>query len=262
MNSVGKMRASTINKPEELHAKGFISDAQLKAVLSKDSQQISEANEEALALYTLDDFSEQNPMTSGQTDTVKNAQGLSKTQETANADLVTRLESHDYKVISGLPGQPECMVISLLKNLIGGRKPDLEKLYKVYQQCDQKLKTTSVNKLDGSNSEESKTDSTEESDTIVDSSDNDADNIPLSNYPKKSKPVSHASNVEDLLAKLSETKTFGSSDMYVMLYKPNLKGEHVACTIGTPRDNKTEVVLIHCGDRFDAALGLPIPTTV
>ena len=258
MNSVGKTRASTINKPgephaKELHAKGFISDAQLKAVLSKDSQEISKANEEALALYTLDDFSEQNPMTSGQTDTVKNAQALSKTQETANADLVTDLKNRDYKVINGLPEQPECMVISLLKNLIEGRKPDLKKLYEAHQQCDQKLKTTSVNKLDGSNSEDSKTDSTEESDNIVDSSDNDADNIPLSNYPKKSKTVSHASNVENLLAKLSETKTFGSSGMYVTLCKPNLKGEHVACTIGTPGDNKTEIVLIHCGDRFDAS---------
>jgi len=269
MHPVGKIRASTINKPEEphakeLHAKGFISDAQLKAVLSKDSQEISKANEEALALYiyTLDDFSEQNPMTSGQTDTVKNAQGLSKEQKKANADLVITLKNKGYEVVSGLPRQQESIVISLLKNLTEGHKPDLRKLYEAHQQCDQKLKTTSASNLDGSDSEDSETDSTEESDTIVDSSDNDADNIPLSNYPKKSKPVSHASNVEDLLAKLSETKTFGSSDMYVMLYKPNLKGEHVACTIGTPRDNKTEVVLIHCGDRFDAALGLPIPTTV
>ena len=85
MHPVGKIRASTINKPEEphakeLHAKGFISDAQLKAVLSKDSQEISKANEEALALYiyTLDDFSEQNPMTSGQTTPAKMLKGYQK----------------------------------------------------------------------------------------------------------------------------------------------------------------------------------------
>lgn len=262
MNSVGKTRASTISKPEELHEKGFISDAQLKAVLSKDSQEISKANEEALALYILDDFSKQNPMTSGQTDTVKNAQALSKKQATANANLVTDLKNQDYKFVCGLPGQQECMVISLLENLTVGQKPDLKKLYEAHQQCDQKRKTTLASSLDDSNSEDSKTDSTEESDTIVDSSDNDADNIPLSNYPKKSKPVSHAANVEDLLAKLSETKTFGSSGMYVMLYKPNLKGEHVVYTIGARGDNKTEIVLIHCGDRFDAAFGLSIPTTV
>lgn len=267
MNSVGKPRVPNvpiISKPEELHAKGFISDAQLEAALSKDSKKIQEANRKALALYTLDDFCKQNPMTSGQTDTIKNAKGLSTNQGKANATLVKNLEEN-YDVISGLPGQKECMIISVLNLLTDGKKPDLAKLYEAHQQCAQVLKTTSISSLDGSDSEDSEdseTDSTEESDTIVASSDNDEDNIPLANYPKKSKTLSHAAEVEELLVKLLESKTFGSSDMYVKLYKPNLRGKHVTYTLGVQEDNKKEIVLIHNGDRFDAAIQRSITTTV
>jgi len=267
MNSVGKTRVPIISKPEELHAKGFISDAQLAAASSKDSKKISKANMEALALYTLEDFGNQNPMTSNQTDTIKNAKGLSsrqtplngekqsEKQESAITDLIKGLETDGYTVVAGLPGQTDCMIISALKSFGGDNKPDLKNLYSTHRQCEQRLKSSSTTNMDG-------TEDTEGSDTIVASSDNDDDNIPVKNDPKKAETVSHAAEVEALLVKLTESKSFKASDMYVTLYKLNLNGERVTYTIGTPGTGKSEIILIHCGDHFDAAMKLSTSTTV
>lgn len=265
MKSVSGPRVPIISKPKELHAKGFISDAQFKAALSKDSKEISKANAEVLALHTLEDFCDQNPMTPIQADTVKNAKGLArgqtplngekqtKEQEKANADLVTDLKKDDYRVVRGLPGKNECMIISSLTNFLIGKQPDFQSLYTAHQQSE-KLKANPTSNMDGTESDE--VDSTADSDVIVTSSDDDADNIPFNHLPKKTKPISHAAQVEALLTQLPESKVFCSSNMYVRLLKPNLEGKHVSYTIGNPGENKTEIILIHYGNRIDAAIGL------
>lgn len=261
-----------IRKPEELHAKGFISDAQLEAALSKDWEKTGKADDEVLALYTLEAYSAQNPMTSNQTDAIKNAKRLSgrqkplndekqsKEQEEANAQLVTRLKDNHYQLVNGLPGEDKCMIISALKSFANEEQPNLPTLYTTYQQCGNKPKANLTSNMDGT--KDDGIDITEESDVIVASSDGDADNIPLNNHPKKTKTVSHATQVESLLAELPKSKTFSSSNMYVTLYKPNLEGEHIICTIGNPGENKTQIILIHYGDRIDAAIGLSRPKKV
>lgn len=255
-----------IRKPEELHAKGFISDAQLDAALANDSEKLGKADDDVLALYTLKIHSDQNPMTSDQTDAIKNAKGLASQQrpsddekqsdgrKKANAELVKTLEDNDYHVVNGLPGKDECMIVSALKSFANEKHPDLQTLFKTHQQCANKLKANSTSNMDGA--EDVGTNSTEESDVIVADSDDDADNILLKNYLKKNRTVSHAEQVEALLAKLPESKAFRSSNIYVTLYKPNLEGKHVNCTIGNPGENKTQIILIDYGDRIDAAIGL------
>jgi hypothetical protein len=269
MNSVNKTRIPNvpiIRKPEELHAKGFISDAQLEAALGKDREKIGKADDEVLAIYTLEAYSAQNPMTSNQTDAIKNVKGLasrqtpsndekqSQEQKEANAKLVTHLKDNNYKVVNGLTGKDECMIFSVFKTFANEKQPDLQTLYKAHQQCVNKPKANSNSNMEGT--EDGETDSTGESDVIVASSDDDADNIPLNSHLKKTRTASHAAQIEELLAKLPESKAFNSSDMYVTLYKPNLEGKHVSCTIGNPGENKTHVILIHHGDRIDAAIGL------
>ena len=125
MNPLNKNRVPNvpiITKPQELHAKGFISDAQLDAALANDREKLGKADDEVLALYTLEAYSAQNPMTSNQTDAIKNVKGLasrqkpsndeehSKKQKEANAELVTHLEDNNYRVVNGLPGKDECMI--------------------------------------------------------------------------------------------------------------------------------------------------------
>jgi hypothetical protein len=266
MKSLSGPRVPIISRPEELHAKGFISNAQLDAALSKDSKEISKANAEVLALHTLEDFCDQNPMTPIQADTVKSAKGLArgqtplngekqtKEQEKANADLVTHFEKEGYKVVRGLVGKNECMIISSLKSFVLGKQPDFQSLYTAHQQSE-KLKANPTSNMDGTESDEA--DSTADSDVIVTSSDDDADNTPFNHLSKKTKLVSHAAQVEALLTQLPDSKAFFSSNIYVTLFKPNLKGEHVSCTIGNLGENKTEIILIHYGNRIDAAIRLP-----
>ncbi|HEX8883369.1 MAG TPA: hypothetical protein VF797_02640 [Noviherbaspirillum sp.] len=266
MNPVNKKHVPIITKPEELHAKGFISDAQLDAALANDREKLGKADDEVLALYTLKIHSDQNPMTSDQTNAIKNAKGLSSQQKPsddekqsdgrkkANAELIKDLKDDDYYVVNGLPGKDECMIVSALKSFADEKQPDLQMLYKTHQQCANKLKANSTSNMDGS--EDIGTDSTEESDVIVADSDDDADNIPLNSRPKKTKTVSHAAQIEELLAKLPESKVFNSSNIYVTLYKPNLDGKHVSYTIGKPGESKIQIILIHYGDRIDAAIRL------
>ena len=269
MDAVNKNRVPNvpiIREPEELHAKGFISDAQLAAALSKDKEKIDEADNEVLAIYTLEAYSARNPMTSNQTDAIKNMKGLasrqkpsydekqSKEQKEANAKLARELEENDYKVVHGLPGKDECMIFSALKTFANEKKPDLQTLFKAHQDCENKLKANSDSNMDGTEDEE--TTSNEESDVIVACSDDDADNSQRDSQSKKTRTATHAAQIEALLAKLPESEAFNSSNIYVTLYKPNLKGKHVICTIGNPGENKTQVILIHHGDRIDAAIGL------
>lgn len=269
MDTVNRNRAPNvpiIRDPKELHAKGFISDAQLSAALSKDKEKIGEADDEVLAIYTLETYSAQNPMTSNQTDAIKNVKGSasrqkpsngeqqSKEQKEANAKLVETLEASDYKVINGLPGKDECMIFSALKTFADEKQPDWQTLLKAHKDCEITLKANSNNNMDGAEDEE--TISNEESDVVVASSDDDADNRQLDSHPKKTRTATHAAQIEELLAKLPESEAFKSSNTYVTLYKPNLKGKHVICTIGNPGENKTQVILIHHGDRIDAAIGL------